>query len=467
MSSASPDLSGARIDGFRQYDSALSTTQQAAVIKLARRITLSHHPGNRPVSAVYLVGHADPGSGRGAAFEGSISDERARSVHAALARSLPPGLRGRIVWQRVPAGAEFPVTAKNNTERDRALNRRVEVFLYLRPRRGQPDATIPATIRWAQQCVSRLGSSHLAANGVLDGATYSAFSRLQAARGLPSTGLLGPATAAGLASACGLPNLALPPAPPLARATETTPPDRTLYPEISHGGEKPAKAMTGCYVPSSYRAGSDLNVILYLHGHHNVRGFPPDLTIDEYWRKARYPFWALREGLLGSGRNAVLVAPTLGPKSGSGWLTSVTGLERYLDAVLATLRTHHPAFIASPPTMGQIVLACHSGGGRVMLDIATAAGAYNNRIKECWGFDCLYNKGDEGRWVSWARTHPTSSLFVHYGDGGTRDRSIVLAGLAKKKHQTNVTIAGSAREPHNEVPIRHWRERLLAATFLT
>jgi hypothetical protein len=142
-------------------------------------------------------------------------------------------------------------------------------------------------------------------------------------------------------------------------------------------------------------------------------------------------------------------------------------LERYLDAVLATLRTHHSAFSASPPKIGQIVLACHSGGGRVMVDIATASGAYNNRIKECWGFDCLYNKGDEKRWAGWARTHPASSLFVHYGSGGTRDRSIVLAGLAKKQHLINVTVAGSTREPHNEVPIRHWRERLLAATFLT
>lgn len=467
MSSSRPDLGGARIDGFGRYDSTLSTTQLAMIAKLARRIARSHRPGNRPVSAVYLVGHADPGSGRGAAFEASISDDRARSVHAALARSLPAALRGRIVWQRVSAGAAFPVVVRNSTERDRALNRRVEVFLYPLPARGQPDATLPATIRWAQQCVGRLSSRPVTASGVLDSATYSALNRLQAVRGLPSTGLLGPATALGLVSACGLPNLVLPPAPPLARATETLPPDQTLYPKISHGGETPAKAMTGCYVPSSYRIGSDLNVILYLQGHHTSRGFPPDLTIDEYWRKSRYPFWALREGLLASGRNAVLVTPTLGPKSGSGWLTSTTGLERYLDAVLATLRSHHPAFSASRPNLGQIVLACHSGGGRVMLDIASGSGAYNNRIKECWGFDCLYNKGDESRWAGWARTHPASSLFVHYGAGGTRDKSMTLAGLAKKQRLANVTVAGSTREPHNEVPIRHWRERLLAAAFLT
>lgn len=95
--------------------------------------------------------------------------------------------------------------------------------------------------------------------------------------------------------------------PPLI-TTEISPPQRTLYINIPLGGESPAKPMTGIFIPEGYRLQSSVDLILYLRGHH--KGAPRQ-TIQEYWNQRRFPYWALREGVNNSGKNVILVAPTL------------------------------------------------------------------------------------------------------------------------------------------------------------
>jgi len=114
------------------------------------------------------------------------------------------------------------------------------------------------------------------------------------------------------------------------------------------------------------------------------------------------------------------------------------------------------------PTVRSMILACHSGGGWPMRKLATSPSHFEGVIRECWGFDCLYNGGDENAWAHWANSHPSSRLFIHYGSGGTAAKSEAL----KRKGVSNVFVEGAVKLAHNLVPKTHWQERL-RASFLS
>jgi hypothetical protein len=464
-----PDLAGTTVSGFGRYSSSvrsLPAGQQAVIGAVAQRISASYRPYARPVTAICLIGHADSDPGRGPAFEDKISADRALQIHAALVRAVGYAISGRVTWIRVGAGARLPLVAQPRTEAERARNRRVDIWLLCRTP-GGVNPIDPGVLRWGQRCINRLAGGRLPVDGILGTNSFMAVRGLQSVRGLPPTGLPGLDTIRTLVQACGLPTPVLPAAPPLS-SKDNSVAEVTLYVAIPHGDENPAQPLTGIYVPRNCRADLPVNILLYLHGHHRGGQWPPTLTINEYWNRARYPYFALREGVLASGRNVILVAPTLGPTSQSGWLTSSDGLERYIDLVRAALRAYQPRFAAAPapPELGQIILACHSGGGKSMLSIARGHGAYENRIKQCWGFDCLYNDADPQHWADWARMHPDATLFVHYGNGGTDERSRKLAAIASREHLPNVSVSGSTSILHNSVPIKNWSGRLGTAAFL-
>lgn len=463
------DLAGTTVSGFGRYSASvrsLSAGQQAVIGAMAQRISASYRPYARPVTAIYLIGHADSHPGRGPAFEDKISADRALQIHAALVRAVGYAISERITWFRLGVGARLPLVAPPRTEAERARNRRVDIWLLSRTP-GGVNPIDPGVLRWGQRCINRLAGGRVPVDGVLGTNSFMAIRGLQSVRGLPPTGLPGLDTIRTLVQACGLPTPGLPPAPPLS-SKDNSVAEVTLYVTIPLGDESPAQPLTGIYVPSNCRADLPVNILLYLHGHHTGGKWPPTLTINEYWNRALHPYWALREGVLASGRNVILVAPTLGPTSQSGWLTGSDGLERYIDLVRAALRAYHPRFAAAPapPELGQIILACHSGGGKPMLSIALGHRAYENRIKQCWGFDCLYNDADPRQWADWARTHPDATLSVHYGNGGTAPRSMRLAAIASREHLLNVRVSGSTSTVHHTVPIHYWSERLRAAAFL-
>jgi hypothetical protein len=256
-------------------------------------------------------------------------------------------------------------------------------------------------------------------------------------------------------------------ATPALIGRETAPLSETLYVEIPlgayqfEGKNKTIPPITGIFLPERFRPDAQVDILLYLHGHHSEALFS---NIREYWNQQRHPQWPFRESLNSSSKNVVLVAPSLGIRSNPGWLSEKGGLGNYLDRVLAALRAYGPYNTAgSAPTLGNLILACHSGGGIYMRLIATSGARYTDRIRECWGFDCLYNTGDETIWAQWARSRPNSRLFIHYGSGGTATRSELL----RRQGVPNVFVEGSTSLPHNNVPIKHWANRLRAATFLS
>jgi hypothetical protein len=203
-------------------------------------------------------------------------------------------------------------------------------------------------------------------------------------------------------------------------------------------------------------------VILYLHG------FKAEAikrqAIDQYWNSQRFPYGALREGVNASGRNVILVAPTLGSHSEAKGLLATGGLDGYLSQVLSALAAYGPFRPpAATPTLGSLILACHSGGGWPMRQLAGGSDRALALLRECWGFDCTYNQGDDSFWAGWARAHPDARVYIYYIAGSPTAR---LAESLRNQHVPNAIVEPSRDKRHNYVPITYWTQCIQGAPFL-
>jgi hypothetical protein len=270
----------------------------------------------------------------------------------------------------------------------------------------------------------------------------------------------------------------------------------TIYLEIALGDGIPA--VTGVFFPSKYKPEDRIDLILYLHGH--VKGCGGDTkqhSIEKVWTQDYFPF---REKLNDTGKNLLLVAPTLGLTSEDGNLARKGG-RRYLDEVLLGIFAYGPydqlrnRDLLFP--VGNIILACHSGGGGPMFRLARSMtgkegrGDYGGYLRECWGFDCMYGIPEgapETLWAAWAHANPRVELFFYWHD--TKARTMRLDEAAKTPpYLKNVHVSpefydapasmkgkptlktdpdtNKAIEPwtpeHCMLPITFWGERIKAA----
>jgi hypothetical protein len=254
--------------------------------------------------------------------------------------------------------------------------------------------------------------------------------------------------------------------PPRLLKQESTPPGVTLYAEIDlkivdKAGIR-APSVTGIFVPDGYQPGATVDVVLYLHGF-KAEAIKRE-AIDQYWNSQRFPYGALREGVNASARNVVLVAPTLGSRSEAGSLLKQGGLDAFIGQVLAALGAYgHQSRAATAPRLGNLIFACHSGGGWPMRQIAGGSDRALARVRECWGFDCTYNGGDDAFWAKWARARPSARVFIYYISGS---KTAPLAQSLRNMRVPNATVQASRDRRHNYVPITHWQERLQGASFL-
>lgn len=228
---------------------------------------------------------------------------------------------------------------------------------------------------------------------------------------------------------------------------------------IDLGAAAEARSMTGIFVPEGYHEPSQVDMILWLMGHHKGGDFPTSLAIDDYWRN--YSFFRFREFVNVGHKNVILVAPSLGPSSQAGKLAEAGGLSWYLDQILAALQDS--GTLTSAPMMGDLVIACHSGGGAPMRAIATTSQTYSDRIKEVWGFDCFYSDTDPAAWLKWS-DDTGGKVRIRYGSGGTDVRSVNLKRLGAGK--SNIDVDGNTGTTHNEVPKLYWNKFMRGAHFL-
>lgn len=226
---------------------------------------------------------------------------------------------------------------------------------------------------------------------------------------------------------------------------------------------------TAVYFPPAVgRRRSTVDVILYLHGHRtSIPG-----TRRSVWAYLKHKCWPLREGLAASGKAAILIAPTLGPRSETGTLLQPGGLDRYLERTLAGSAgywEHH-----SVPSLGALILAGHSGAGYPIRVLANSSNTAAARIAEVWGFDCTYgakHDADSKGWAAWARNHPRSRLFIYFlRETPTQDQAVKLRTATRGLGNVAV-VESSARKRegisgHFWVPLQHWGELISRSSRL-
>jgi hypothetical protein len=266
---------------------------------------------------------------------------------------------------------------------------------------------------------------------------------------------------------------------PKLLSKEASPADLTLNLEIHF--KAPASPMTAVYFPAGFPATQQLDVVLYLHGHGAAR-------IDHYLADKRF---TLREEVNDAEKWMILVAPSLGSKSESGDLAP-NGLDQFLDDVLDGISEHAPEMVnQGTPTVRNLYLASHSGGGEPMRKLAWNAGSsgeFGGKIRECWGFDCLYHPittarrrdapddvgyETEDNWFQWALLNPQCKLYIHYTNvGGTNIRSQNLDHFAHDDprmnfnfgfgdiYTGNIFVSQSAVQVHDSVPQYYIKERI-------
>ena len=309
----------------------------------------------------------------------------------------------------------------------------------------------------AQAALNRLTGAGLTVDGQYGPKMRRAVAAFQASRRLKADGLLGPKTYAALGVGA-TPSIPIPPpsrpaaGPVPPESTESDPPQTTLYFRMPTGGEGGSKPLTAVYFPANFQPSDTIDCIVWFQGHH--RG-EPNLSIDRYLSGKWISYFKFREALNDTGRPFVLIAPTLGPRSQAGSLTNPGGFDAWLSRVLSSLSLSGP-LQGRTPKLGNLILSCHSGGGVPMRSAALNTVKFASNLRECWGFDCMYNGNDPAEWRKWAQSNPDKKLFVYWAST-TRNYSTALQNFA----QPNISIQHSSTNEHNRVPITYWSERIM------
>lgn len=224
--------------------------------------------------------------------------------------------------------------------------------------------------------------------------------------------------------------------------------DKTAYLHIDlkvsppNGGAK-ALPVTAVFAPDPARLAGEVNVLLWFHGDkrywesdgQTVTGFSGQ-SIRHYLNNL--PLCKLRQFILRTNKNFLLVAPTLNDKTGGGKGGLPAGLlyqevdaAAYLQQVLNGANAHLGTKCTK---VGNIVLAAHSGGGNIQARMAGTFGGTFDRMNEVWCFDSTYwGAGPLQRWAE--KGHSNARLFVYSlgrsGPSETGDAARALLRLTR------------------------------------
>jgi hypothetical protein len=147
-------------------------------------------------------------------------------------------------------------------------------------------------------------------------------------------------------------------------------------------------------------AGGGLDMIFYLHGWRSTCGNGADDTMREMLSNDKFASMASTVGA--SGKNVVLVAPTLGPHGQVGPSDAFLAAEpwRLLDAARARVQVR---FRRTTLTPGKVILAGHSGAGPRILALLNRGDKELKRVIAVWALDSFY--GGRDLWRSAIEAH--------------------------------------------------------------
>ena len=198
--------------------------------------------------------------------------------------------------------------------------------------------------------------------------------------------------------------------------------------------------MTAVFAPDPARLTGEVNVLLWFHGDKSYwqsngehgENFPGK-SIQYYLNGP--PMCRLREFILETNKNFLLVAPTLNDSTGggkglpAGMLWEQTNAKAYLQQALNGANKH---LGMKGTKLGNIVLAAHSGGGHIQARMAgNFGGDPFDRMNEVWCFDSTY-WGDEllRKWAE--KGHNNARLFVYsQGKSGSKETGDAARALLR------------------------------------
>jgi hypothetical protein len=154
------------------------------------------------------------------------------------------------------------------------------------------------------------------------------------------------------------------------------------------GGVTPAGPHCAVICPRGLTpAGGELDMILYLHGWRSTCGAAADHKMQEMLRHK--DFKSIPSTVGDSGKNVVLVAPTLGPKGEVGSPDKFLPGQPWqlLDAARARVQAGFRRTMLKP---GKVILAGHSGAGPRILALLNRGDAELSRVIAVWALDSFY-----------------------------------------------------------------------------
>jgi hypothetical protein len=239
-------------------------------------------------------------------------------------------------------------------------------------------------------------------------------------------------------------------APPLVKPLDKKIPQFTMYLKESLD-DKAAAPKMGVFAPQDYKPTDSVDVLVYLHGH-KLRIVKPSFSIEEIWDLPDFP---VRRNLNVSGKQMILVAPTLGAASEFGDLASKG--DSHLERVMAALRKYGPHDkFEKDPTVGRIILSSHSGGGEPMRQMVNGMKKYGKNITEVWGIDSMFGAVEDD-WISIATSKEHAGMKMYFYYLGTKRRSQKVADMARKLKNVYVM---EGQDIHDELVKKHFLDRL-------
>jgi hypothetical protein len=207
------------------------------------------------------------------------------------------------------------------------------------------------------------------------------------------------------------------------------------------------------FIPKGFRETGKVDFVVHFHGWKNhVEG-----VLGHY---------NLIEQLIASGRNAVLLVPQ-GPRdapdSFGGKLEDPDGFKRFMADVVQTLRQKSD-LKNKDFTIGQVILAGHSGGYQVISAILDCGGL-TDQVREVWLFDALY--AQTPKFLAWIDKKQGRFVDIYTERGGTKANTEQLMATLRQRGtaffagkegeakpsdlQTNRLVFLYTDLPHNDV----------------
>ncbi|RPE14213.1 M15 family peptidase [Chitinophaga lutea] len=213
------------------------------------------------------------------------------------------------------------------------------------------------------------------------------------------------------------------------------------------------KRKTGAFLPDTFKPSSTVNILVYLHGLYK-RGDETN-GISSYWKS----YANIRELFAGSGKNAIMLAPTLGsnPQSSLVLLNRKNGFDKFIDACLEALKAQQ--LLPQEAAPGRIIIAAHSAGGKPLSGILATTNRLSSHIDECWGFDCLYGYAYD----SWLQKDRKKNVLYHYwahNAAGQKSRPGVNGDKLQSLHPNMHNIAPKARTNHQNIIPYAWKNEI-------